>query len=61
MKRQTGSFTARDPGGKEYRILVFTEIIDASTRAGSATLDGLKALRTEDGLHVNRIAKGHYR
>lgn len=60
MQRHTGHFTAHDDAGKAHTIHIYTDFIDASTMDGSAEIEGMKAFRTGDDLHVNRLEKGHY-
>ena len=59
--RHTGSFTAVGEDGEAHRIDIFTDIIDAGTVADpDAEMEGLKQLRTEDGMAVNLLEKGKY-
>lgn len=61
MKEYTSSFWATGDDGSEYSIDVFTDIIDVGTFSDPiATVEGLKELRTSDGLAVNRNRKGVY-
>jgi len=60
-KKRTGSFVAVDEAGNEHIIEIWTEMIETLTRGDpNAEIEGLKELRTEDGLAVNRIEKGKY-
>lgn len=60
-QRHKGSFVARDDGGREYRVHIYQDVIDAGTDDDpNGELEGLKDLRLEDGRHVNRSAKGSY-
>ena len=58
--RHLGSFCARSASGKTYRIDVFQEFKHVDTREARHVVPGMKSLRTEDGLAVNRIDKGRY-
>ena len=49
-------FSTRIDNGKEYIIIQYQEYIDASSFDNpNAEIEGLKSLRTDDGLHVNFI------
>ena len=59
--RHTGSFVAVGEDGTERTVHMFTDILDAGTRADPhRELPGLRALQTEDGEAVNRVDKGKY-
>jgi len=59
--RKIGSFVAMGEDGMEHTIHIFTDILDAGTRADTnAELEGLKELRTQNGDAVNRLGKGKY-
>ncbi|MEW6651025.1 MAG: hypothetical protein AB1453_12665 [Chloroflexota bacterium] len=61
MKKLKGRFVATDDKGQDYAIEIYVDIIDASTHDDpNSTVEGLKSLQTDDGLHVNRISKGEY-
>lgn len=61
MKRQTGSFVATGDDGREYTVYIYTEFVDAGSRRNPrAVVQGLKELRTSDGMAVNRLQKGEY-
>ena len=56
----TGSFDAVSADGETYTLEIWTTIIRGNTSDGPYRTEGLKELRTSDGRHVNRIAKGEY-
>jgi hypothetical protein len=58
--KQTGSFIASDTEGRTYRIHVFTEYIDVSSRDREEWIPGMKSLCTNDGCSVNQLDKGQY-
>jgi hypothetical protein len=61
MKRHTGTFTAQDKTGKIHTVHEYTDFIDAGTLDDpSATIPGLKQLRTSDGQVLNYKQKGVY-
>ena len=56
-----GEFRARDAYGKWHTILVFQQIVDASTtRDRNAEMLGTKILQTEDGKPVYKVGDGVY-
>lgn len=57
MIKQTGVFIAKDSAGKTYRINKFTDF----TKAEKTVVDGFSFLKTEGGIHVERVAKGRYK
>jgi len=60
-KKHTGSFRAVDEEGNEHTLDIWTTMIETPTRGDpDARIEGLKELRTEDGLAVNRMEKGKY-
>jgi hypothetical protein len=59
--KRTNRFSAYDEEGRKYTIFEFTEYLDASTWGSDKMVEGLKELRTADGIPVNRIKKGVYR
>jgi hypothetical protein len=61
IKRQTGSFVAKDDQGKTYRVAILTEFIESVTNEGSMEIEGLKELRLDTGEAVNRVRQGKYR
>ena len=61
--RREGSFVARDADGNEYTIIMYRGMIDTThmhSRVRTEVPARLGELRTSDGRHVNRIAKGSY-
>jgi putative component of toxin-antitoxin plasmid stabilization module len=61
MKRQTGRFTASGDDGRQYTVYIYTDVIDAGTFGDpNAVVEGLKELRTSDGMAVNHRQKGEY-
>lgn len=60
MKQKTGSFIAVDPSGKKHTINIITNFINTSEFGGSQIQKGLKELKTQDGIPVSRVEKGHY-
>jgi hypothetical protein len=61
MKRQTGIFTAHGDDNRSYTIFEYTDFIDAGSHDTTAKLQGLKELRTSDGVPVNFIEPGVYK
>ena len=62
MIKHTGTFEAIGSDSETYTVFVFTNYIDAGTKTDPhAALEGLKELRTFDGLAVNRVNKGEYK
>jgi hypothetical protein len=47
--------------GEAVRIVVWVQMIDASTRGGFAEVEGMKTIETADGIHLNHVSKGVYR
>lgn len=61
MTQLTGTFEASGSDGKEYTLLVWTDLVPAGTMTDpDAVIEGLKTLRTSDGHSVNRLEKGKY-
>ena len=61
MERQTGTFTAQDQTGKIHTIYEYTDVMDVGTLDNpSATMPGMRRLRTSDGQVVNYKQKGVY-
>ena len=54
-------FSTRDDDGNEVMLYVTTEEVDVPSRKvpGGRT-PGMKTITTEDGLSINRLAKGKY-
>ncbi|MFO7666299.1 MAG: hypothetical protein R6V76_06760 [Desulfobacterales bacterium] len=61
MIKQIGSFIARDSTGKTYRINKFTDFTKDESPSGRIVLPGFSSLKTENGIHVERVAKGRYK
>jgi hypothetical protein len=62
MEKLTGKFEALGSDGETYAIMVFSEQIPGGTMQDpQAVVEGMKSLRTSDGLHVNRLEKGKYK
>jgi hypothetical protein len=60
-RQRTGSFKAIDDQGKEYKIVEYTDFIDAATLADNPPpVQGQRALKTSDGRSVNQVAEGVY-
>jgi hypothetical protein len=61
MRRKIGQFIATDENGRRYTLLIFTNIIKAGTfenpRVG---VEGMKELKTFEGMAVNRLEKDKY-
>ena len=56
-----GEFRARDGYGKWHTVVVFQQIIDASTaRDRNAEMLGMKVLQTVDGRPVHQVSNGVY-
>ena len=61
MRRKIGQFIATDENGRRYTILIFTNIIKAGTFENPSTeVEGIKELKTFEGMAVNRLEKGRY-
>jgi hypothetical protein len=58
--KETNRFQARDDNGTPFTIIEFTEFIEASSRAGTETVPGMKSLKTTSGHSVNRVDKGKF-
>ncbi|WAC08899.1 MAG: hypothetical protein OS130_06880 [Thermodesulfobacteriota bacterium] len=59
MKRQTGRFLAVGDDGRRYTVYVYTDFIETGENQ-KTVVEGLKELRTSDGLTINRLKKGEY-
>ena len=56
MRTRTGSFDATDEGGNRYRIIEYTEILNAATyTVPNRTVAGLKEYRLQDGSNLNKV------
>lgn len=61
MKKQTGTFTATGNDGRQYTVHVFTNYISVGNFVDpNAVVEGLRELRTSDGMAVNRRRRGEY-
>lgn len=61
MTKLTATFEAVGTDGQAYTILEWTNLIPAGTMTDPhAVIEGLKTLRTTNGLSVNRLDKGKY-
>ena len=61
MKRKIGQFFATDENGRRYTILIYTNVIKAGTfEDPSMEVEGIKELKTFEGMAVNRLEKGKY-
>jgi hypothetical protein len=61
MIKRTGSFIATDYNGRQYKIYIYTDYLNAGNfQEPSVLVPGMKDLRTSDGMHVNRREKGEY-
>ena len=61
MRRKIGQFIATDEKGRRYTILIYTNIIKAGTfEDPSMEVEGIKELKTFEGMAVNRLEKGKY-
>ena len=61
MIKQIGSFIAKDSNGKTYHINKFTEFTESQSSSGLTVLPGFSSLKTENGIHVEYVGKGHYK
>jgi len=56
-----GSFKATGASGKTHSVGIFVDVIDCGTMFDpKAEADGMRSLRTSNGLDVNLIDKGRY-
>jgi hypothetical protein len=61
MLKQTGIFEAVGSDSETYTVYELTDINNVGAQTDPyAVAEGLKELRTSDGLTVNRIKKGEY-
>lgn len=61
MKRKIGQFIVTDEKGRRYTILIFTNFTKAGTFENpSMEVEGIKELKTFEGMAVNRLEKGKY-
>ena len=60
-KKHAGSVRAVEVGGNEHILHICTTMIEVPTRGDlNAEIEGMKELRTDEGLAVNRLGKGEY-
>jgi hypothetical protein len=56
-----GQFIATDENGRRYTIMIFTNVVKAGTLENpSMKVEGMKELKTFEGMAVNRLEKGKY-
>jgi hypothetical protein len=56
-----GSFRCQASDGRCVVVHIYEDVIDAASRGHpTGEIRGLKSLRSEDGLAVNRVEKGRY-
>jgi hypothetical protein len=61
MKRKIGQFIATDENGRRYTILIYVNILKAGTFENPGMeMEGMKELKTFEGMAVNRLEKGKY-
>jgi putative component of toxin-antitoxin plasmid stabilization module len=61
MLKMTGSFSATGDDGRQYEVYIYTNFIKAGTFGDpNAVVEGLKELRTSDGMAINRLQQGEY-
>lgn len=61
MKKQTGRFMATGDDNNKYIINIYTNNLDnGDFQNPNAVMEGLKELRTSNGMRVNRLEKGKY-
>jgi len=61
IKRQTGSFVAKDEKGHPYTVLILTTFLEYWTPEGFSKIEGQSELTLKSGDPVNRIKQGKYR
>ncbi len=55
-RKLTARFAAESQDGQRFEILVYADVLDASSRRNpGAEVEGLKTAVTSEGYHVNRI------
>ncbi len=60
-EEMTRKFQAEDEEGNAVTLYVYTTIITTHELSGATHRhEGMKSIRTGDGEHVNRTAKGQY-
>ena len=60
-RRLTEQFMAKSEDGRQFNLLVYTDILDRSTfQNPTATVEGIKTIQTSEGYHVNRIDDLNY-
>jgi len=61
MRRKMGQFIATDENGRRYTILIFTNLVKSGkVENPSMEVEGMKELKTFEGMAVNRLEKGKY-
>jgi hypothetical protein len=55
IKRQTGSFVAKDEKGHPYTVLILTTFLEYWTPEGFSKIEGQSELTLKSGDPVNRI------
>lgn len=55
-----GDFVAHTKSGKAVKVFVFQEYLEMRDLSGTSWDPGFKIMKTSDGTHVNRVAKGQY-
>lgn len=60
VTRQTGSFQANYEDGRELTINIFTTFVEVASRAGSSEEAVSRALKTQEGYHVNPLGNGRF-
>jgi len=60
-RRLTEQFTAKSEDGRQFDLLVYTDILDSGTfQNPAATVEGIKTILTSEGYHVNRVDDLNY-
>jgi hypothetical protein len=60
MKKLSQTFEAVDSNGRQHKVCVYTERIQAGNCEEPAAEEGAGELRTDDGVRLTRTAKGQY-
>ena len=55
MRKKTDEFYAESEDGRRYLLVVYTDMIDASSKDSGEFIPGIKSLFTSDGLQCNHI------
>ena len=63
MFKRTGTFQAIGSDNETYTVDIFTNCIEAKTLTNPFAVveEGIKELRTSDGLAIKKLAEGHYK